>query len=266
MDLMAGHDRNHFAVSFFSCIFSCAVLLFSLVFSSVGHAGQWRVAPVRITLDQRAASCVITVLNDGEDTVNLQGKAMVWTQDADGKDVYEETGDLIFFPRILMLHKGEQKIIRAGIKAPARSREKTYRLFLEEIPQAKADTSDATQLTVVIRFGIPVFVKPLKEEPAGELVSATLEKGELSAVVANTGNTHFRITDITVKGTDQAGRETFSEKLNGWYLLAGARRQYSLAVPAEKCLASEQLDISVVTDSDITINRSMDVDKAQCQP
>lgn len=263
---MSGHESCKFALSIFQRFISGAALFCLLVWPFPADAGQWRVAPVRISLDQRATSCVITILNDGDETVNLQGKAMAWTQDAEGKDVYEETGELIFFPRILMLHKGEQKIIRAGLKVPATSREKTYRLFIEEIPQAKSDTAEATQLTVVIRFGIPIFAKPLKEEPAGELAALTLAGGKLEAVVGNTGNTHFRITDITVRGTDRQGRETFTEKLNGWYLLAGASRDYSLAVPAEQCTASEQLDITVATDTDITMNRSMHVDKAQCLP
>lgn len=243
------------------------VVVFSfLVLPSLVNAGQWRVAPVRINLDQRAKSSVITILNDGDETVTLQGNAMEWTQDALGKDVYKETKDLIFFPRVLMLKKGEQKIVRAGIRVPATAKEKTYRLFLEEIPQPKTGTSGATQLTVTIRFGVPIFVKPLKEEPAAELAAVTLDKGAVSADVRNTGNTHFRITEVTVKGSDAKGQETFAEKLNGWYLLAGASRVYSTLIPPEKCTATKQLDITVSTDTNITLNRQLNVDTVQCHP
>lgn len=243
------------------------VIVFSfLVLPSLGNAGQWRVAPVRINLDQRAKSSVITILNDGDETVTLQGNAMEWTQDAQGKDVYKETKDLIFFPRVLMLKKGEQKIVRAGIRVPATAKEKTYRLFIEEIPQPKTETSGATQLTVTIRFGVPIFVKPLKEEPAAELAAVTLSKGVVSADVRNTGNTHFRITEVIVKGSDAKGQETFTEKLNGWYLLAGAGRVYSTSFLPEKCTATKQLDITVSTDTNITLNRQLNVDTAHCHP
>jgi len=253
-------------MSVFKRSFFLTLLFFGIAGPAVTHAGQWRVAPVRINLDRAARSCVITILNDGRDTVHLQGKAMTWTQDADGRDVYEETRDLIFFPRILKLDKGEQKIIRAGLRVPATSREKTYRLFIEEIPQPKTDTSEATQLTVVIRFGIPVFGKPLKEKPAADLSSVLLNKEGVRVVVANTGNTHFRITDLTVQGLNDKGEETFSEKLNGWYLLAGASRLYTTSLSAEQCIKSERIDITVATDTDITLHRSLNVDKAQCQP
>jgi len=244
--------------------FLVAVCFF--LFPAEGHPGQWRVAPVMIFLDQQAKSSVVTVVNEGEDTIHLQGKAMEWSQDPEGKDVYQETKDLIFFPRILMLKKGEQKIVRTGIRQPATSKEKTYRLFIEEIPQPKKDTAGASQLTVTVRFGIPVFVNPLKAEPVAELASVTLTKGVLGAAVGNTGNVHFRITEISVTGKNGSGEETFTEKLNGWYLLAGANRTYSVTIPVEKCTATEHLDITVSTDSKITLNRQLNVDKSRCLP
>ncbi len=244
----------------------CSAILSLLVLPAAGWSGQWRVAPVRITLEGAAKSSVITVTNEGDETIHLQGKAMEWTQDAEGKDVFEETKDLIFFPRILMLAKGEKKLVRAGIRTPADSTEKTYRLFIEEIPQPKQTTSGATQLTVAIRFGVPVFVRPMKQELRGDLASATLEQGVLSAVVKNTGNLHFRITEIVVTGRNGRGEEVFTEKLNGWYLLAGAARAYSTPIPTDKCATIEQLDITVSTDTNITLNRQLNVDKVRCRP
>jgi len=242
----------------------CAILL--LLIPVAAYSGQWRVAPARIFLDSAAKSSVITLVNDGDEMINLQGKAMEWSQDPEGKDVYQETKGLVFFPRILMIDKGEQKIIRAGIKMAPTAKEKTYRLFIEEIPQPKKNTSDTAQLTVAVRFGVPVFVKPLKEELVGELASTALTKGILSTIVKNTGNTHFRIIEISIKGRNVKGEETFAEKLNGWYLLAGANRLYSTPIPAGKCGATEQLDITVTTDTKIILNGHLNVDKGQCSP
>ncbi len=145
-------------------------------------------------------------------------------------------------------------------------KEKTYRLFIEEIPQPKKNTADTAQLTVAVRFGVPVFVKPLKEELGGELNSATLNKGVFSAIVKNTGNTHFRIIEISIKGRNNKGAETFAAKLDGWYLLAGASRLYSTSIPTGKCDSTEQLDITVTTDTKIILNGHLNVDKGQCLP
>jgi fimbrial chaperone protein len=243
-----------------------AVFAFLLLFPAKGYSGQWRVAPVRIFLGGEVKSTVITLVNEGDEKVNLQGKAMEWSQDAEGKDVYQETTDLVFFPRILMIDKGGQKIIRAGMKIPAAAREKTYRLFIEEIPSPRKDTPDNAQLTVAVRFGVPIFVKPLKEEVKGEIINTELTKGIITTTVKNTGNTHFRITEISIKGKNGKGTETFATKLGGWYLLAEATRSHSATIPQEKCIETAQIEIVVSTDTKITLNRQMNVEKTRCLP
>ena len=244
----------------------CAAFALAVMFPVDGRCGQWRVAPARVFLDRDIKSSVITVVNEGDAKINLQGKAMEWSQDAEGKDVYKDTEELVFFPRMLLVNKGEQKIIRAGMKIPAAAREKTYRLFIEEIPEPRKSPSDAAQLTVAVRFGVPVFVKPLKEEVKGELTTAALAKGVVTATVKNTGNTHFRISDISLKGTNSQGAETFATKIDGWYLLAGAVRNYTAPIPQGKCAETSQVEIIVSTDAKITLKRQLNVDKAQCLP
>ena len=241
----------------------CALLLF---FPADSHCGQWRVSPARVFLDRDVKSTVITVVNEAEEKVSLQGKAMEWTQDAAGKDVYQDTNDLAFFPRMLLINKGEQKIIRAGMKIPAGAREKTYRLFIEEIPQPRKITGDNAQLSVSVRFGVPVFVKPLKEEVKGEITGASLAKGVVTTKIKNDGNTHFRIGSVSLKGTNSQGAETFATKLDGWYLLADAARSYAAPIPAGKCAETAQIEIEVTTDAKITLKRQLNVEKALCLP
>lgn len=245
---------------------SLVALALTLLSPAAGFCGQWRVSPARVFLDRNVKSTVITVVNEGDDKVTLQGKAMEWTQDPEGKDVYQETKDIVFFPRMLLMDKGAQKIIRAGVTTPALDREKTYRLFIEEIPQPRKSPADAAQLTVAVRFGVPVFVKPVKEEVKGELSGAAIAKGVVSATVKNTGNTHFRITGIALHGVDGKGKETFSTKLEGWYLLAGATRTYTAPIPEGKCADTARVEIAVSTDTDLTLKRQLDVDKGLCLP
>ncbi len=100
-------ERHHtrFPATFSSAqALFCAIFIL-LIFPAVACSGQWRVAPARIFLDRDAKSSVITVVNDGDEKINLQGKAMEWSQDPEGKDVYQETKDLVFFPRILMIDR-----------------------------------------------------------------------------------------------------------------------------------------------------------------
>lgn len=225
-------------------------------------AGEWRVAPIRLDLGSDTRSGVISVVNEGTGRFQVQMRAFLWEQDAEGKDLLTETSDLIFFPRIMTFEKPEERILRAGIKIPAAAREKTYRLFIEEIPEPKK--TEGTNIAVAIRFGVPVFVKPLQEEPKGEVGSLEISNGECRVTVKNSGNVHFTIEAVNFKGSNHEGEPTFSEKLDGWYLLNGASRVYKTVIPSGECTRTARLDVEIKTNR-FVLTGKLDVDKSMCR-
>src|SRR5512143_3607679 len=164
----------------------------------------------------------------------------------------------------MTIEKKEERIIRVGIKTPALTREKTYRLYVEEIPEPKKK-SEATTVAIAIRFGVPIFVKPLKEEERGEISSLTLAKGVLTAMVKNTGTSHVRITSVSIKGKNSKGEQPFATELPGWYLLSGSTRSYSTSVAPEACMSTARIEAEVRTTT-ISFSGKLDVDKAMCSP
>lgn len=233
---------------------------------SIGQAysSEWRVAPIRLDFDKGTKSGVITVSNDSSEKVHLQIKAAEWIQDAEGKDKYSDTSDLVYFPKIMILDKNEEKVLRTGIKASSVEKEKTYRLFIEEIPQPSK--AEGASVAVAIRFGVPIFIKPEKEEARGEVEKIEMSKGVLKAVVKNSGNVHLMIVSINIKGNNKEGNEVYSKELSGWYLLNGSSRTYSTDIPQDKCRELEKVSIEVRTKEEINFNRKLDVDKEMCQP
>jgi fimbrial chaperone protein len=147
-----------------------------------------------------------------------------------------------------------------GIKIPALEKEKTYRLFIEEIPEASKTEPQGTQVAVKLRFGVPIFVKPLKEEPQGEIENLALAAGKLTMVVKNTGNEHFIINSISI-----TSGELFATELQGWYLLTGASRAYSVTIPPEICNKLSQVNVAIKTDK-LGLQRSAAVNQSMCQP
>ncbi len=242
-------------------LLGCLVLL---ILPLPAFAGEWRVSPISLDLGKNAKSGVLTVSNDADEKLNVQMKAMEWTQDAEGKDVYTETADIIFFPKIMTLEKKEERIIRVGFKTPALTREKTYRLYVEEIPEPRK--AETTSVAIAIRFGVPIFVKPLKEEEKGEISSPTMSKGILTAVVKNTGTTHFRITSLSFKGKNSKGEQTFAAELPGWYLLSGVSRTYSTTPSRDECLNTSRIEAEVKTTTTLTLSGKLNVEKAMCLP
>jgi len=238
-------------------------ILLSLLSPSITYSGEWRVVPIRLDLGKDAKSGVLTVVNEGDEKINFQMKAFEWTQDAEGKDRYAETNDLIFFPKIMLLEKKEERIIRAGIRIPAVTQEKTYRLFIEEIPEPKK--AEGVQVALAIRFGVPIFVKPLKEEAKGEIGKIELSKGTLSALINNKGNIHFIIKSINIKGKNPKGEEIFSKELSGWYLLSNASRLYTTLITEEVCAGLSKIEVGVKADK-LNLDGTIDVDKTMCLP
>jgi len=226
-------------------------------------AGQFGVSPIRVDLDRGAKSGAIAVTNDEDaEPLRAQLRLFEWTQGADGKDEYRESEDLVYFPRLMALGKGEQKLVRVGLRVPATAQEKTYRLFIEELPAPPAAGAPAgARVAITVRFGVPVFVKPAKEEVRGEIEKIELAKGVLRVGVRNGGNVHFTIKSVTA-----ASGEAFSKEAPGWYLLAGAAREHAIELPAEACAKLKRLDVTVKTDRPLELKGTLDVNASMCRP
>ncbi len=206
---------------------------------------------------------MITIINEGEEKLHVQMKAVEWTQDAEGKDQYTETKDILFFPMMMTLEKKEERILRAGIRIPATTKEKTYRLFIEEIPGPRK--AEGVNVAIAIRFGVPIFVKPLKEEAKGVIERIELSKGVLNVHVKNDGNVHFVIHSVNIKGKNVKEEEVFSKELSGWYLLNNVSRAYTTPVPGESCKNIAKLEIEVKTDR-FSLKGKQDVLQGMCLP
>jgi fimbrial chaperone protein len=250
------------AYSFF-LKFTLISILLSFFIPNVAHTGEFRVTPIRLDFDRGAKSGVITIINEGDEKLHVQMRAFEWNQDAEGKDQYVETNEIIFFPRMMTLEKKEERILRAGIKIPATTKEKTFRLFIEEIPGPRK--AEGVNVAIAIRFGVPIFAKPFKEVAKGEIEKIELSKGLLNVRVKNTGNVHFTINSVDIKGKNSKGEEIFSKEISGWYLLHNVSRSYTAPIPIEFCKDISRIEIVVKTNR-FNMNGNLDVVQEMCLP
>jgi fimbrial chaperone protein len=231
----------------------------------VAAAGEFQVAPIMMDLGNTAKSGVVTVSNVGNEKINMQVKATEWKQDKEGKDHYSESTDIVYFPKIISLEKGDSQMIRVGMKGAPPQSEKTYRLYIEEIPQPRKAEKGKAEVAIAIRFGVPIFIKPASESLKGLIDPITVVKGTATALVRNTGNVHFRITTVTIRGRTADGQQVFTKEINGWYLLAGAERSYSEPIPPDVCRKLEQIQFDIKADV-LTLSGSHHINKEMCLP
>ena len=166
------------------------------IFSPPTPCAEYTVSPMRLELTREARSGVVTLTNTGASRIDFQMTAMEWTQDAQGVDHYAETGEIIFFPKILTLAPKEDRVIRVGAKSAPAASERTFRLFIERIPAPEPEPlSPGAHIAVNIRFALPIFVKPVLRKTQGEFTDVALARSELTVALRNAGNEHFLLDD-----------------------------------------------------------------------
>lgn len=217
-------------------------------------AGEIGVSPLRVELSPAAKSTVVTVSGRTGPGQYLQVSAMRWTQDEQGQDRFEETGDLVFLPKSIDLAKGKQ-LIRVGVEKPVTDVEKTYRLFIRETPPPlDPGKAKGAQVAVVVDFGLPVFLSPPKPVRAAQIEDVTIDKGLLSIRIVNTGNVRLKFVSL------DAGKAQFKE-FRGWYLLAGKSRRYTAQLSPEACQGPLVVRLRTET---ISVNRKVAVTPQMC--
>ena len=233
-----------------------SVIAFALVAESAG-AAEFSVSPIHVVFEHGARSAVVTVTNDDPRPLRMQLRLTEWSQDAQGQDVFNESDDLIYFPKMMTIEPKEKRLVRVGLKTPAGATERTYRLFLHEQPDPSKPQA-ASGLTFSLSFALPIFIAPAESRPRGAIEAVSLEQGTLRVTVSNPGNQHFRIEKVKANGG------TLEREVGGWYLLAGKSRSHAIEIPSEACRDLKRLAVSV-TGEKLALERTLEVEPRMCK-
>jgi fimbrial chaperone protein len=250
-------------MTFKSRIFTAALTCAALA-GVPALAGEFTVNPIRLEMGANVRSGAIGVRNEGKEKLSFQIQGMEWTQDAEGKDQYADTRDLVFFPKIMTVEPGDEGLVRVGARNALVPTEKTYRLFIEELPSGKpAEAVRGAQVNVLVRFGAPIFIVPAKPQDGLEIERLDMAKGVLTIAARNTGNRHQVVQGVNLKGLDAGGREVYALTLADRYLLAGTAKPYATSIAPEQCARIASLSVELKTDR-LTAGRKLDVNRAMC--
>ena len=222
---------------------SLVAALLALSPSMPASAATFSVNPTQIFLSGKTTTALLTIKNDSDQPVRFQLSAYAWAQSGTGEMQLDETDDVVFFPALLTLGPKAERRVRIGSPVAAASHERTYRIFVEELPAADAAPGGVRVLT---KMGIPIFIRPAKATAAATLADLGLQNGELRFNVANSGSVHFVPGRVIVRGVTAAGEPLFERELEAWYILAGGRREFHLPVPPTECARVGAFTVDVV--------------------
>jgi fimbrial chaperone protein len=239
------------------------ILLWSIIaFVGVAQAGTFQVNPIRITLSPQSTSALLAVQNDGSETARFQIGVFEWDQSADGEMVLNTTEDLIFYPKLLTIEPGDQRNIRIGAKQAAVVSEKSYRIFIEELPPA--DDMQQKGIRLLTKMGVPIFIQPMKQLIQAQLGDMKMGGNEFFFEVKNTGNVHFVPANIRVVGKDMASRILLERAPQPWYILTGGVRKFSIPISPRECQQLHDLTIELEVEGK-TLKQEFAVPARVCQ-
>jgi fimbrial chaperone protein len=220
-------------------------------------AAEFSISPLRMQFEPGMRSGVVTVHNTDKRPIRFQLQLVDWAQDAKAEDVYTPSDGLIYFPRQLTVKPGDRAIVRVGPKGDLSGPERTYRLRVAELPEANQDATGSV-VNLTISFAIPIFMGATDAKPVAHIAPLQMRDGKLQATIQNMGKSQFRIETLEVTGKDG-----YSQKIGGWYLLAGSSRQHTLNIPSETCRMQQHLDL-IVKVGEHSFTSGIDIDPTQC--
>jgi fimbrial chaperone protein len=232
---------------------------------ATARAGTFTVSTVQIFLSAQTKSEILAVRNTSDTPIRFQAGVFAWDQSVQGEMVLTATRDIVLFPTLFTLKPEEERNLRVGMATPPAGREKTYRLFIEELPSQAGESAPPGQVTIRTRLGIPIFVRPPKEVSDGRVEQVAVRDGRLTFAVRNTGTVHFLAQAVRVEGFDGSGETVLETTLEGWYVLAGGTRLFDLELPAETCPRLKAIVIAAETSKSSIAERS-ELSTATCRP
>jgi fimbrial chaperone protein len=245
------------------------VLWLALGQSGALSAAAFRVTPIQVALSSSSSSALLTLTNESSETLRFQVSAHAWTQGRKGEIELAPTQDIVFFPALLTLEAGKERKIRVGTSTSPGPVEKTYRIFVEELPPAEGPKEVATpksEVRVRTKMGIPIFVEPTaKARMEGAIESPALEGGQVRFRVRNTGNVHFMLLSVRIIGTGPSGEAVFEKQAEGWYVLPGGIREYEIPVPPADCAKVKVFAVEA-TDERETLKARLEAPPGACAP
>ena len=226
-----------------------AAALLMLTSASWASAATFTVNPTQIFLSGKTTTALLTLRNDSEETLRFQLTAFAWQQTPSGEISLTASEDVVFFPALLTLGPKEERRIRVGTTVSAAAQERTYRIFVEELPPADAAKENAVR--VLTKMGIPIFIRPAKEVATADLRDLGVRGKSLQFSIHNRGTVHFVPQRVVVRALATSGEKLAEHDAKAWYILAGGRRDFSIDRPAGECARVASLTVDVEFETNV---------------
>jgi fimbrial chaperone protein len=184
-------------------------------------AASLRVAPVSLSLAPGQQAVGLSLSNTSDRALTAQIRVFLWSQDESDDHLTAEQDVVVSPPIARVAPLGEQlvRIVRLSRATP--QRELTYRLLVDELPEAPH--TDLGAIDIRLRYSIPLFVLSNNLKAAPSLRWELKQRAGTSYLrVVNSGELHAQLSNVefvNARGPDSL----LVSGLLGYSLIGGAR-------------------------------------------
>lgn len=172
--------------------------------------------PTVINISPDYSADVITLINNGDNEINMEVTAKSWDSNDKGEFVETDTGDFTFYPHLVTIPAHQKEVVNVGYEGDFPAKEKPYRVYITELPPIKKANIEKNHMAIVslLKVSLPLFVKPDGElhEAKPELEGVTVLKDKISVRVRNPEVTNFLVRDIQLQWLDNAQKTLATTK------------------------------------------------------
>lgn len=165
---------------------------------AVAIAGRdLQISPTTLNIGPANTSAVCSVWNNGTVPTSAQVRMFEWTQ-KNGQDALNPTDEVAASPPTMTVAPHDRQIVRiVNLSARAGTKERAFRLMLNELPSSRALSGSGVQ--VLIAFSVPVFMPGVSAAPPR--LSASIARNAIGRSVLrihNHGDIHARLVNLVM--------------------------------------------------------------------
>ncbi|MBO9623160.1 MAG: molecular chaperone [Sphingomonas sp.] len=189
-----------------------------------------RVQPLMVAVAPPSQASAITLQNTSPNPISLQLRAFEWSQ-AGGADRLKPATDVVVSPPATVIPGGAAYTIRiARTSGPVTTGQKSYRLWIDELPAAGAKRAAGRAVEVRIRYDLPVIFG-MPTAASNLSWRARRSGGDVVVEATNNGTGYGRVEGLRL------GDVSFGRGLNG-YVLPGSTRRWTAPASASQLAAN----------------------------
>lgn len=145
-----------------------------------------------------------TMINGTTTPARFNVEAVLW-HIVDGKEVLDETRDLIVNPSTFTVKPGGSQLIRIGVRKKPGNTELTYRVLVKQVPiegvelpkigAGNLGKDSKAGMNIALTFSLPVYVTPPGAQPKLSF-TATLQGKDVTLLLQNSGNRRVIMREV----------------------------------------------------------------------